>query len=97
MKARVFVAASVITTALAMAGKEQARAPETVRPVLSTVLQTMPSEATAAVGTVQPRYETNLGFRVLGRLIARPVNVGDLVDQGQTVAAIDPTALELSR
>ena len=97
MKARVFVAASVITTALAMAGcKEQARAPEPVRPVLSTVLQTVPSEATAAVGTVQPRYETNLGFRVLGRLIARPVNVGDLVDQGQTVAAIDPTALELS-
>ena len=49
-----------------------------------------------AVGTVQPRYETNLGFRVLGRLIARPVNVGDLVAEGQTIAAIDPTALELA-
>jgi len=49
-----------------------------------------------AVGTVQPRYETNLGFRVLGRLIARPVNVGDVVAEGQTVAAIDPTALELA-
>ena len=49
-----------------------------------------------AVGTVEPRYKTNLGFRVLGRLIARPVNVGDLVGEGQTVAAIDPTALELA-
>jgi RND family efflux transporter MFP subunit len=48
------------------------------------------------VGTVQPRYETNLGFRVLGRLIARPVNVGDLVAEGQTIAAIDPTTSELA-
>jgi RND family efflux transporter MFP subunit len=45
---------------------------------------------------VQPRYETNLGFRVLGRLIARPVNVGDLVAEGQTIAAIDPTTSELA-
>ena len=52
--------------------------------------------APSAVGTVEPRFKTNLGFRVLGRLIARPVNVGDLVEQGQTVAAIDPTALELA-
>ena len=54
------------------------------------------SGSTAAVGTVQPRYQTNLGFRVLGRLIARPVNVGDLVAEGQTITAIDPTALELA-
>jgi RND family efflux transporter MFP subunit len=45
---------------------------------------------------VQPRYETNLAFRVLGRLIARPVSVGDLVAKEQTVAAIDPTILELA-
>ncbi len=37
-----------------------------------------------------------LGFRVLGRLVTRPVNVGDLVAEGQTIAAIDPTALELA-
>ena len=80
-----------------MAGcKQEAKAPEPVRPVLSTVLQPAASASTVAVGTVQPRYETNLGFRVLGRLIARPVNVGDLVAEGQTVAAIDPTALELA-
>ena len=33
---------------------------------------------------------------MLGRLIARPVNVGDLVAEGQTVAAIDSLALELA-
>ena len=97
MKTRFFVVASTIASALAMAGcKQEAKAPEPVRPVLSAVLQPAASDSTVAVGTVQPRYETNLGFRVLGRLIARPVNVGDLVAEGQTIAAIDPTALELA-
>ncbi len=52
--------------------------------------------STVAAGTVEPRYTTNIGFRVLGRLIARPVNVGDLVEEGQILAAIDPTTLELA-
>jgi len=82
---------------LAVAGcKQEAKTPEPVRPVLSTVIEPAASGSTVTVGTVQPRYETNLGFRVLGRLIARPVNVGDLVTEGQTIAAIDPTALELA-
>ena len=85
MRTRFFVVAGTIASALAMAGcKQEAKAPEPVRPVLSAVLQPATSGSTVAVGTVQPRYETNLGFRVLGRLIARPVNVGDLVAEGQT-------------
>jgi len=97
MRTRLFVVASAIASTLAMAGcKQEAKAPEPVRPVLSTVLQPAASGSTVAVGTVQPRYETNLGTRILGRLIARPVNVGDLIAEGQMVAAIDPTALELA-
>jgi membrane fusion protein, multidrug efflux system len=97
MRTRVFVFAGAVASALVMAGCEQeAKAPEPVRPVLSSVLRPTPSDRTLPVGTVQPRYETNLGFRVLGRIIARPVNVGDLVREGQTIAAIDPTALELA-
>jgi membrane fusion protein, multidrug efflux system len=97
MKTRLFVVAGTIASALAMAGcKQEAKAPEPIRPVLSAVLQPAISGSTVAVGTVQPRYETNLSFRVLGRLIARPVNVGDLVAEGQTIAEIDPTALELA-
>jgi RND family efflux transporter MFP subunit len=97
MRTRYFVIASTIAAALAVAGcKQEAKTPEPVRPVLSTVIEPAASGSTAAIGTVQPRYETNLSFRVLGRLIARPVNVGDLVSEGQTVAAIDPTALELA-
>ena len=97
MRTRFFIVASTIVSALALAGcKQEAKAPEPVRPVLSTVIEPAASGSTVAVGTVQPRYQTNLGFRVLGRLIARPVNVGDLVAEGQTIAAIDPTALELA-
>jgi RND family efflux transporter MFP subunit len=97
MKTRLFVVAGTIASALAMAGcKQEVKAPEPVRPVLSAVVQPAVSDGTVAVGTVQPRYETNLGFRVLGRLIARPVNVGDLVAEGQTIAEIDPIALELA-
>jgi RND family efflux transporter MFP subunit len=96
MKTR-FLVASTIASALALAGcKQEVKAPEPVRPVLSTVLKPAATDSTMAVGTIQPRYETNLGFRVLGRLVARPVNVGDLVAEGQTIAAVDPTALELA-
>jgi RND family efflux transporter MFP subunit len=97
MKTRFLVVAFTIASALAIAGcKQEAKAPEPVRPVLSAVLQPAATGSTIAVGAVQPRYETNLGFRLLGRLITRPVNVGDLVAEGQTIAAIDPTALEFA-
>jgi RND family efflux transporter MFP subunit len=97
MRTRLFVIAGAVASALLMAGcKQEATAPEPLRPVLSAVIEPTASDSTLAVGTVQPRYETNLGFRLLGRIIARPVGVGDLVGEGQTIAAIDPTALEFA-
>jgi RND family efflux transporter MFP subunit len=60
------------------------------------LLQTDHSADTVAVGNIEPRYKTNLGFRVLGRLTSRPVYVGDLVNEGQTIGTIDATALELA-
>ena len=97
MMGRAIIIACVFASAVSTAGcKQNAEAPEPVRPVLSTVFQPTRSGDTVAVGTVEPRFKTDLGFRVLGRLTSRPVNIGDLVDQGQTVAAIDPAALELA-
>jgi membrane fusion protein, multidrug efflux system len=97
MRTQVFILAGVFAATLVLtACKPEAKVPKPVRPMLSTVLQPAASGRTVAIGTVQPRYETNLSFRVLGRLIARPVNVGDLVAEGQTIAEIDPTALELA-
>jgi RND family efflux transporter MFP subunit len=73
---------------------QQAAAPEPVRPVLSTIVAPREAINVAVVGTVQPQFKTDFGFRVLGRLIARSVNVGDSVDKGQSLAAVDPFAAE---
>ena len=97
MITRAFAVASILASVMVLAGcKQETRTEEPLRPVLSMVIKPTAPGSTLAVGTVQPRYETNLGFRVLGRLIARPFYVGDLVAEGQTVAAIDPTTLELA-
>ena len=97
MKKRAMMAAGTFASALALAGcQQEAKAPEPVRPVLSMVLEPSGSDGTVAVGVVEPRYKTNLAFRVLGRLTARPAYVGDLVGEGQTVGTIDATALELA-
>jgi RND family efflux transporter MFP subunit len=69
---------------------------EPIRPVLSMVSEPALTPNALIVGTIQPRFQTDLGFRALGRLIARPVHVGDRVSPGQAVAAIDPAALELA-
>lgn len=47
------------------------------------------------VGVVQARYESDLGFRVAGKIVARKVNVGDHVRAGDVVAEVDPQDLQL--
>lgn len=86
----------VSATALTACQREEAQAPEAPRPVLSVVAAEVPAESLRLAGAVQPRFETQLGFRVLGRLTARNVGVGDLVKKGDVVAAIDPLSLQLA-
>lgn len=69
---------------------------EPPRPVLT---KTMAFESVAAdrfAGDVVARYETALGFRVLGRVISRSVEVGDSVSQGQQIAQLDSAEQELA-
>ena len=47
------------------------------------------------VGVVRARYETDLGFRVAGKIVSRIVNVGDRVQVGDVVARLDPQDLKL--
>src|SRR5262245_8023692 len=47
------------------------------------------------VGVVRARYETDLGFRVGGKIVTRIVNVGDRVQAGDVVARLDPEDLKL--
>src|SRR5437762_10496236 len=47
------------------------------------------------VGVVRARYETDLAFRVAGKIVTRLVNVGDSVKAGDIVARLDPQDLKL--
>ncbi|WP_407529094.1 efflux RND transporter periplasmic adaptor subunit [Methylobacterium oryzisoli] len=47
------------------------------------------------VGTVRPRIESDLGFRVQGKVEKRLVNVGDAVTAGQPLATLDVVDLRL--
>src|ERR1700737_4255369 len=47
------------------------------------------------VGVVRARYETDLGFRVAGKIVARLVNVGDRVQADDVVARLDPRDFKL--
>ncbi len=47
------------------------------------------------VGVVRARHESDLSFRVAGKITARAVNVGDHVRAGDIVAKLDPQDLSL--
>ncbi|WP_430910137.1 efflux RND transporter periplasmic adaptor subunit [Methylobacterium sp. sgz302541] len=69
----------------------EAEAPPPVRPVLYAVAK--PVERTMFgpfAGTVEPRYSSQLGFQIGGRVVARDVTMGDVVKKGQRLAALDP-------
>jgi RND family efflux transporter MFP subunit len=83
-------------TVVAAGCNSETKAPAPVRPVLSTVLQPGRTDSTAMLGTIDARFKNDLSFRLLSRLIERPVNVGDPVARGETIALLDSTALELA-
>lgn len=77
--------------ALLASCKPKQEAAEPVRPVLSTVAVVQTADTLGPfVGSIQPRYKTDLGFRVFGRMVARSVDVGSVVTKGQEIAALDP-------
>jgi hypothetical protein len=47
-------------------------------------------------GTVEARVQSNLGFRVAGKILERSVDVGQRVQKGQVLMRLDPQDLELA-
>lgn len=84
--------------ALVLAGCDRDATPEAppVRPVLSVIAEPLANRGQRFVGTVEAQIKADLGFQVLGRLIARDVDVGDQVKAGQELARIDDTAYAFS-
>lgn len=75
---------------------DRADKPEPVRPVLSVVVEPEATSSASFAGTIESRYTADLSFRLLGRLTSRPVETGDSIRKGETLATLDETALLLS-
>ena len=77
---------------LLAACSQQDPPPEAVRPVLSMEVKSEDQQTLGRfAGTIQARYESNLGFRVSGRIAHRAVDVGAEVEKGALLAVLDPT------
>lgn len=71
-----------------------ARKPQAAKIIPIVRTYTVGNAATAATATypgeVRGRYESQLAFQVAGKIAARMVNVGDSVQAGQVLLALDP-------
>ena len=76
---------------LAGCQEQETRKAETPRPVRTTVAQPVQvGEEVAQTGEIQPHVETDLGFRIDGRVATREVEVGAVVAKGQLLATLNP-------
>src|SRR6266568_4946261 len=82
--------------ALAGCNDKVAEKATTGRPVLvATVHYEAETPERSFVGTIKPRIETDMGFRVPGKVAKRLVEVGQTVDVGQPLATLDEVDLKL--
>src|SRR3954449_1354408 len=95
---RLLAGASLALIAIALAGCNDIAAEKANpgRPVLvATVKYEAASPERSFVGTIKPRIETDMGFRVPGKVAKRLVEVGQTVDVGQPLALLDEVDLKL--
>src|SRR5262245_28342605 len=78
-----------LTLPLAACGDAASKQSE-VRPVRTLVVNQKPIEDDRrAVGEVRPRRESDLAFRVAGKVIARNVDIGAVVKKGDVLGQLD--------
>ena len=95
---RLLAGASLALIAIALAGCDDkvAEKPTPARPVLvATVHYEAESPERSFVGTIRPRIEADMGFRVPGKVAKRLVEVGETVAVGQPLATLDEIDLKL--
>lgn len=83
---------------LTACGEPESPPPQKPRAVLAYPVA-LGNAATAAEysGEIRARHEVALGFRVAGKLVARPVEAGDRVAPGTVLARLDPVDLDQAR
>ncbi len=95
-KSRIAVAALI---AAAVAGCNQTAPPTSeARPVRTVIVHDgAEGEIVSLTGQVRAKDQVSLAFRLDGRMIERPVQVGDRVAAGQIVAKLDPQIQQNAR
>jgi RND family efflux transporter MFP subunit len=87
---------AAMAVALAGCNDSVAQKADPDRPVLvATAHYEAQTPERSFVGTVRPRIESDLGFRVPGKVARRLVEVGQRVDVGQPLATLDEVDLKL--
>src|SRR2546429_6577161 len=95
---RLLTGALLAFSGIVLSGCQESTAEKVVpgRPVLvATVKYEAASPERSFVGTIKPRIETDMGFRVPGKVAKRLVEVGQTVDVGQPLATLDEVDLKL--
>jgi multidrug efflux system membrane fusion protein len=82
-----------LTAALAILGcEDEPEEPEVIRPVRYVVVEGHDSATQRTFsGVSKSGQESRLSFQVSGQVLEVPINVGDRVKKGDTMARMDPT------
>jgi RND family efflux transporter MFP subunit len=85
------VASALTASILTACSKEESPPPPAPRTVRAIRVEVNPlGTGGQASGTIQSRYNANVGFLVGGRMIERLVDIGSLVKKGDVLARLDP-------
>jgi len=81
----------VLIAGLSGCKKQETAAAPNIRPVRTVTVEPKEAgETLSLTGEIQPRYQADLGFRVNGKILERPVDVGTLVKTADLLARLDP-------
>ena len=96
--ARATIVATLAAVLALSACSKKVEKTEDIRPVRAvTVAPAGSSSVVELSGEVVPRYESRIGFRVGGKIVARKVEVGSVVRRGQLLMQLDATDLQLGQ
>ena len=94
----IFIGAMVLIISGILVGKNESKQvePPAYRRVRSFTVSSASSNTAEYTGVIRARTESNLGFRVPGKITEKLVKEGEHVSKGQALMRLDPTDLTLA-